>query len=63
MNYLRSITATDLKPIKMSKIDTEEINMAQHKSDEYSEKLNKMIHQPFISKNILGLSTSLFQCW
>lgn len=46
------INLPKLKPLKLSKIDTEELNIAQHNLDKYSDELDKLINEPFIEKNI-----------
>ncbi|KAL1489217.1 hypothetical protein ABEB36_014150 [Hypothenemus hampei] len=42
----------ELKPLKLSKINIEDLNIAQHRLNQYSEKLDKLMKQPFISKHI-----------
>lgn len=42
----------DVKPLKLSKIDVDDLNIAQHKLDQYSEELDKIINQPFVSKHM-----------
>ncbi|XP_060531889.1 uncharacterized protein LOC132705358, partial [Cylas formicarius] len=41
----------ELKPLKLSKIDTDDLNVAQHKLHEYSEKLENLLHQPTLQKH------------
>lgn len=41
-----------LKPLRLNKINTDDLKIAQHKLDHYSEELDKMIHQPFIERNM-----------
>lgn len=40
----------NIKPIKLSNIDIGDLNIAQHKLDEYSEELDRMMNEPFINK-------------
>lgn len=40
-----------LKPLKLNKIDTDDLKIAQHKLDQYSDELDKMMNQPFIEKH------------
>lgn len=51
-NLPTKVYLPDLKPIKLSKIDTEELGIAQHKLDQYSEELDRMMKQPFVNKHI-----------
>lgn len=46
----------NLKPLKLSKIDVEDLNIAQHKLNQYSEELDKIINEPYISKEISWFS-------
>lgn len=41
-----------LKPLKFSKLDTEDLNIAKYDLDKYSHILDKMKNEPFIEKNI-----------
>lgn len=41
----------NIKPIKLSRIDIGDLNIAQHKLDEYSEELDKMMNESFINKH------------
>ncbi|CAH1966268.1 unnamed protein product [Acanthoscelides obtectus] len=41
-----------LKPIKLSKIDTEELEIANHKLNQYSEQLDKIMNEPFVSRHL-----------
>lgn len=42
----------ELKPLKLNKINTDDLNIAQHKLDQYSEELDKIINQPFVDKHL-----------
>ncbi|XP_050518951.1 uncharacterized protein LOC126893054 [Diabrotica virgifera virgifera] len=42
----------DLKPLKLSKINTENLEIAHHKLNQYSEELDKLINEPFVNKHI-----------
>lgn len=42
----------ELKPLKLSKIDTEDLNIAQHKLNQYSDELDKLINEPFVTKHL-----------
>jgi len=42
----------DLKPLKISKLNTDDLNMAQYKLNQYSDELDRLIQQPFINKHI-----------
>lgn len=42
----------DLKPLKLNKIDVEDLNLAQHKLDRYSEELDELLNKPFISRHL-----------
>lgn len=42
----------DLKPLKLNKLDVEDLNIAHHKLNQYSDELDKLIQQPFIHKHI-----------
>lgn len=42
----------DLRPLKLNKIDMEDLNIAQHKLNEYSEELDRLINEPFIYKHL-----------
>lgn len=44
--------ALHLKPLKLNKLDTEDLNIANHKLSQYSEELDRMMKQPFVSKHI-----------
>lgn len=48
----------DLKPLKLSKIDLDDLNIAQHKLDQYSDELDKMINKPFIEKHLSWFTIS-----
>lgn len=41
-----------LKPLKLSNLNTDDLNIAKHKLDQYSDDLDKLINEPFITKNI-----------
>ncbi|KAG5898712.1 hypothetical protein JTB14_020906 [Gonioctena quinquepunctata] len=43
---------SDLKLLKLSKLDTDDLNIAQHKLNQYSEDLDKLINQPYVNKHI-----------
>ncbi|VEN36163.1 unnamed protein product [Callosobruchus maculatus] len=42
----------ELKPLKLNKINTEELDIANHKLNQYSEELDKMMNEPFITKHL-----------
>lgn len=42
----------NLKPLKLNKIDIEDLNIAQHKLNQYSDDLDKIINEPFITKHM-----------
>uniref|UniRef100_A0A6P7GUK3 Uncharacterized protein LOC114346648 n=1 Tax=Diabrotica virgifera virgifera TaxID=50390 RepID=A0A6P7GUK3_DIAVI len=42
----------DLKPLKLSKINTEDLEIAHHKLNQYSEELDKLINEPFVNKHM-----------
>ncbi|XP_074026487.1 uncharacterized protein [Leptinotarsa decemlineata] len=42
----------ELKPLKLNKINVDELNIAQHKLNQYSEELDKLINEPFVNKHI-----------
>lgn len=42
----------DLKPLKLSKINTDDLNIAQHKLDQYSDELDKIMNQPFVDRHL-----------
>lgn len=46
------INYPDLEPIQMSKLNLDELNIAQHKLNKYKESLDELINKPFIEKNI-----------
>lgn len=41
-----------LKPLKLSNLNTDDLNIAKHKLDQYSDDLDKIINEPFVTKNI-----------
>ncbi|KAJ8948590.1 hypothetical protein NQ318_007594 [Aromia moschata] len=52
-NHLpEKLQVPDLQPLKLKKIDTEDLNIAQHKLNQYSDELDKLINEPFITKRI-----------
>uniref|UniRef100_A0A6P7HAB5 Uncharacterized protein LOC114348192 n=1 Tax=Diabrotica virgifera virgifera TaxID=50390 RepID=A0A6P7HAB5_DIAVI len=42
----------NLKPLKLNKINTDDLNIAQHKLDQYSEELDRIMNQPFIEEHL-----------
>jgi hypothetical protein len=42
----------DLKPLKLSKIDVEDLSIAQHNLNQYSDELDKLINEPYIKKHM-----------
>ena len=42
----------DLKPLKLNKIDVEDLNIAQHKLNQYSDELDRLINEPFVTKHL-----------
>lgn len=42
----------DLMPLKFNKLNTEELNIAQHKFNQHSEEKDQMMNRPFINKHI-----------
>lgn len=46
----------DLKPLKLNKINVEELDVAQHQLNQYSEELDKLINEPFAVKYISWFS-------
>lgn len=42
----------DIKPLKLNKINTDDLNIAQHKLDQYSEELDKIINEPFVDRHL-----------
>ena len=42
----------DLKPLKLNKIDVEDLSIAQHKLNQYSDELDKLINEPYIKKHM-----------
>lgn len=51
-SFPEQVHLPELKPLKLSNIDAEDLNVAQHKLNQYSEELEKLIHEPFISKHV-----------
>lgn len=39
-----------LKPLKITKLNLDELNVAEHKLNEYSEQLDEIINRPFIER-------------
>ncbi|XP_050314503.1 uncharacterized protein LOC126748980 [Anthonomus grandis grandis] len=50
-NIPEKIKIPDLKPIKLNNLDIEDLNIAQHQLDQYSEELEKIMRKPFIEKH------------
>lgn len=46
----------ELKPIKLSNLDMDDLNIAQHRLNQYSEELDKMTKQPFVSRHLHWLT-------
>lgn len=42
----------DIKPLHLNKINVEDLNIAQHKLDQYSEELDKIMNEPLITKHV-----------
>lgn len=42
----------ELKPLRLNNIDAEDLNIAQHKLNQYSDELDRLIHQPFVKRHI-----------
>nr|CAI5848062.1 unnamed protein product [Callosobruchus analis] len=42
----------ELKPLKINKLDVQDLNIAQHNLNRYSEELDRIINEPFIRKHI-----------
>jgi len=42
----------NIQPLKLSKINTDDLNIAQHKLDQYSEKLDQIMNEPFVNRHI-----------
>ncbi|KAJ8911126.1 hypothetical protein NQ315_003302 [Exocentrus adspersus] len=54
-----------LEPLKLSKLNTDDLDVAKHKLDQYSDELNKLIDEPFITKHIswfIYLTITLLIC-
>jgi len=51
-SFPAKVHVPELKPLKLSNIDTADLNVAQHKLNQYSEQLEKLMDQPFVSKHI-----------
>jgi len=49
----------DLKPLQLSKINSDDLNVAQHRLNQYSEELDKIIQEPFITKHYHWFTTAL----
>lgn len=41
-----------LQPLKISKLNLDELNIAEHKLNQYNEDLDKLINEPFVQKHI-----------
>jgi len=41
-----------LKPLRINELDVEDLNMAEHSLNQYSEQLEQLINQPFIEKHM-----------
>lgn len=50
--YPEKLRLPELKPLKLNKFDVEDLNIAQHKLDQYSEHLDKLMNEPFITKSL-----------
>lgn len=42
----------DIEPLNLNKINTDDLNVAQHKLDQYSEELDKIINEPFVKRHL-----------
>ncbi|XP_074031912.1 uncharacterized protein [Leptinotarsa decemlineata] len=42
----------ELKPLKLNKINVDDLNIAEHKLNQYSDELDKLINEPFVNKHI-----------
>lgn len=51
-HYPEKIHLPDLKPIRLNKINTEDLDIAQHKLSQYSDELDRLINQPFVTKHL-----------
>lgn len=47
-----TIKQLDLKPLKLNNLNTEDLEIAKYKLDQYSNDLDKLINEPFVSKHI-----------
>lgn len=50
-NIPEKIKIPNLKPLKLSKLNLEDLSVANHKLNEYSEQLNNLINEPFVKKH------------
>lgn len=48
--YPEKLKIPELKPLKLNKFDIEDLSIAQHKLDQYSEQLDKLMNEPTIYK-------------
>lgn len=48
----------DLKPLKLSKINYDDLSVAQHRLNQYSEELDKIIQEPFVTKHYHWFTTA-----
>lgn len=75
-NIPEKVTIPNLKPLKLDNINMEDLNVANHKLEQYSRDLDQLINQPFVTRNIswftygtiaviicLLTAYSLFQFW
>lgn len=46
------IQVPKLKPLKLNNLNTEDLEIAKHKLDQYSKDLDDMINEPFVTKHI-----------
>ncbi|XP_030767521.1 uncharacterized protein LOC115891232 [Sitophilus oryzae] len=51
INVYDNIKIPNLKPLKLSKLNLEDLSVANHKLNEYSEQLNNLINEPFVKKH------------
>ncbi|KAH1019421.1 hypothetical protein HUJ04_009245, partial [Dendroctonus ponderosae] len=52
-----NIHLPELKPLKLSKLDVEDLKIAQHKLNQYSDELDKLLNQSFVSKHLNWFTT------
>lgn len=51
-NFPPKTKIPNLKPLKLNKLDVEDLNIAHHKLNQYSDQLDKIINEPFVTKNL-----------